>query len=132
MEVDALVQAASEGDLAALEQLIHSGADVDALGSCWTPLHAAIEMENLECVKALIHHGARVDLPANGQSPLAHAVDLAIDGTIQNGGSPGDEPTAIVEFLLARGADPKPGLEVAVRYRNEKLIRLLQSAIATR
>jgi ankyrin repeat protein len=130
MDADALVQAAFNGDLATLRQLLLSGANVDALGPNWTPLHAAIENENVECVKALVQHGARIDLDVNGLTPLAHAVDIAIDGTIQTGGVPGDEPTAIVEFLIAQGADPKPGLEVAEGYGSRKFICLLQAAIA--
>ena len=125
MNNEKLVDAAFAGDLESLKQLIRSGVDLNIQGA----LHAAIENENFECVKVLVEQGAKLDSTTDCWSPLAHAVDIAIDGTMQTGGSQGDEPTKIVEFLLAQGADPKPGLEVAQSYGSKKLIQLLQSAM---
>ncbi len=58
-------------------------------------------------------------------SPLAHAVDIAIDGTIQSGGNLGEEPTDVVRLLLKAGTDPQSALEVACMYKSEKMLELL-------
>ncbi len=61
-------------------------------------------------------------------SPLAHAVDIAIDGTLQRGGHEGDEPTEVITVLLEAGADPEPGLRVARQYGSSKMMELLTLA----
>ncbi|WP_419720059.1 hypothetical protein [Paenibacillus illinoisensis] len=40
-----------------------------------------------------------------GWTALHQAVDLSIDGIIQTGGSPGEEPVDILEYLLDRGVE---------------------------
>jgi ankyrin repeat protein len=130
---DELAKAAFDGDVEAVGRLLDNGADIDAEGHVWNPLHAAIENENVACVQLLIRRGADVERRAAGDlSPLAHAVDIAIDGTIQRGGNPGDEPTEIVNVLLDSGADPKSGLRVARDYGSSKIIELLTSAVMRR
>lgn len=130
--IDDLIQAAFNGDLSRVERLLHAGVDVNAAGAHSTPLHAAIEGEQLECIKVLIRHGADIEKVAGGLTPLAHAVDIAIDGTIQTGGSQGDEPTCVVEFLLSHGANPQSALQVAESYGSRKLTQLLTAAGAAR
>ena len=126
---DELVQAAFEGDVAAVARLLEAGADIDADGRIWNALHAAIENDDVACVRLLLEHGADVDHRAAGDlTPLAHAVDVAIDGTRQNGGD-GDERTDVIELLLDAGADPAPGLKAARGYRAGKLIDLLTAAV---
>jgi ankyrin repeat protein len=124
-----LVQAAFEGRTDDVRRLLDQGVPIDAPGKNWNPLHAAIENEQLECVQLLIARGADVeyvtDLLEAGMTPLAHAVDIAIDGTNQRGGSPWDAPTDIVCALLRAGADPSPGLLVAREYGSEKFLALL-------
>src|SRR5436305_12837502 len=107
---DELSTAAFDGDVEAVRRLLDAGADVNAEGRHWNPLHAAIESHNVACVQLLIRRGADVERLAGNMSPVAHAVDIAVDGTIQAGGRQGDEPTEIIEFLLAAGADPASGL----------------------
>jgi ankyrin repeat protein len=128
--IDEFRDAAFRGKLERLAQLLDAGAEVNSIcgaGGTPTALHAAIEGEQLECVRLLVSRGADVEQSADGQTPLAHAVEIAIDGTIQTGGSPGDEPTEIVELLLAHGANPKSGLEVARVYNNRKLLAVLNA-----
>jgi ankyrin repeat protein len=131
--IDELVQAVFEGDVAEVARLLEAGADVDADGRIWNALHAAIENDDLACVRLLLDHGADVEHRAAGDlSPLAHAVDIAIDGAHQTGGNPGDERTDVIALLLEAGADPGPGLVVARGYRAAKLIDLLTAAVDRR
>ncbi|MDI1240846.1 MAG: ankyrin repeat domain-containing protein [bacterium] len=127
--VHALVQAAFCGNAAEVLSLLDLGVPIDAQdGEGWNALHAAIENEERECISLLIKNGADIARVVNGLTPLAHAVDISIDGTIQTGGSQGDEPVDIVRYLLSVGADPLPGLIVAESYGSQKLIALLSAA----
>jgi ankyrin repeat protein len=123
-----LVQAAFDGNLDEVARLLKGGANVDAEGQCWNPLHAAIENEHSSCVRLLLAHGADVNLRAGHLTPLAHAVDISIDGNNQTGGRPCDEPIEIVQLLVCAGADIEPGLFMARRYQSHKLIQLLEVA----
>jgi len=78
--------------------MLHEGVNIDSKGRVWNALHAAIESEEFDCVKFLIGRGADIECINNNLSPLAHAVDISIDGTIQTGGSSGDEPIDIKEY----------------------------------
>lgn len=122
---DDLVRAAFDGDVEAVARLLDEGADIEAGGGLWNPLHAAIENEQTECVRLLVRRGADVHRCAGDLSPLVHAVDIAIDGTWQRSHALGGEPTDIIEMLLEAGADPAPGLQMAQRYGSEKIIGLL-------
>jgi uncharacterized protein len=126
-----LAQAAFDGNIGRITDLLDAGAPINAKGRNWTPLHAAIENERLDCVELLISRGADIHEESSDFPPIAHAIDIAIDGTIQTDGSPGDEPTAIVELLLSHGANPAAGLRVAREYKSFKLIRLLEAARAS-
>ena len=125
---DDLARAAFDGDTSRVAQLLDAGAPIDAPGRYWTPLHAAIENEQYECVNLLLSRGADVHEDSNEFPPLAHAVDIAIDGTHQTGGLPGDEPVEIIELLLKSGVSPQDGLRVARQYQSQKIIRFLESA----
>jgi uncharacterized protein len=128
-KVQALVRAASAGNEEEISILLDSGVPIDAQdGDGWNALHAAIENERMGCISLLVDNGADLGCVVNGLTPLAHAVDISIDGTIQTGGTPGDEPVDIVRYLLSLGADPLPGLKVAESYASQKLIALLSSA----
>ena len=123
---DDLAQAAFDGDLQQVARLLDAGADINQDGRNWNPLHAAIENANLACVELLIRRGADIEHRAPGDmSPLAHAVDIAIDGTIQNGGNLGEDPTDVVRLLLKAGADPQSALKVARAYGAKKMLELL-------
>lgn len=133
---DELWKAAFDGDFQELIRLLDAGVNIDGedLGRA---LHAAIENENLDCVQLLIHRGADIEHPLTTKArttctPLSHAVDISIDGTIQTGRRPGEEPTEIVNLLLAAGADPGPALKVAQSYQSAKLIELLTRAMNVR
>src|SRR4051794_37121828 len=101
-----LIRAIWREDIRQVESFLDSGANVNVAGSNGqTPLMQAAEMENLGILQLLLARGADVNLPGYfGCTPLHCAVDIAIDGTIQQGGQPGDEPTEVIKFLLARGA----------------------------
>ncbi|HZM91475.1 MAG TPA: ankyrin repeat domain-containing protein [Blastocatellia bacterium] len=130
---DELIKAVFDGDVDAVRRLLDAGDDIDADGRIWNPLHVAIENQNAACVHLLIRRGADIEHSAAGNlSPLAHAVDSAIDGTIQTGGSPGDEPTEIINLLLDAGADSTQALEVAREYESSKIVDLLTSVMKTR
>ena len=95
-----------------------------------TLLMQAAEMENIEIAKLLLSKGADINGQGyNGATPLHIAVDIAIDGTIQSGGKPGDEPTDFISFLLENGADQnikdregKSALDWAISYKSQKII----------
>ena len=123
-----LTDAAFNGKIQDLEQLLDAGEDSDANDGIWNPLHAAIENEHSNCVELLLRHGANVERVCAGLTPLAHAVDIAIDGAIQSGCNLDDEPVGIIAQLLAAGASPVSGLEAARQYENEKIVQLLMSA----
>ena len=128
-----LVQAAFDGNVEEVSRLLDAGADINwGAEHSWNPLHAAIENENLDCVQSLIRCGADIERRARTMTPLAHAVDIAIDGTIQMGGRPDEEPTEAINLLLAAGADPGPALKVAQSYQSAKMMELLTRAMKLR
>jgi ankyrin repeat protein len=129
---DGLSTAAFDGDLDAVARLLDAGGDIAAPGSFSNPLHAAIESDNAACVQLLIRRGANVERCDGELSSLAHAVDSSIQGTIQDGGNPGDEPTEIISLLLEAGADPATGLQLARDYASTKIVNLLTAAIMRR
>ena len=130
---DELIKAVFDGDVDAVRRLLDAGDYIDADGRIWNPLHVAIENQNAACVHLLICRGADIEHRAAGNlSPLAHAVDIAIDGTMQTGGNPGDEPTEIINLLLDAGADRAPALELAREYQSSKIVDILTNAVKRR
>ena len=102
----------------------------------YTALMQATEMENIEIAELLIFKGAVINGQGyEGATPLHIAVDISIDGTIQNGGELGEEPIGFISFLLKNGADQsikdkngKTALDWAISYKPKKIIGLLTSA----
>ncbi len=131
---DQLTHAIWKGDVTLVCTLLARGAspnEVDLRG--WTPLMQAAEMENTEIIEVLLSNGGDPNLAGyEGTTPLHVAVDIAIDGTIQTGGSPGDEPVSIIQRLLAAGANiesrdqrGETPLDLARAYRSNTVIATL-------
>jgi hypothetical protein len=118
-----LEQAAFDGDVESLALLLQKGRGDPELGKA---LHLAIENEQTACVQKLLLAGAPLEHVYWEMTPLTHAVDISIDGTIQGGGRPGNEPTEVIKMLLKLGADRTAGLRLAREYRSEAIIRLLE------
>jgi hypothetical protein len=55
-----LVQAVFSGKVGLVNQLLNYGADINAIGQAWSPLHAAIESQRFFCVAILIRRGGRI------------------------------------------------------------------------
>ena len=130
---ESFIRAAFDGDAPSVLRMLSAGVDINAQGrGIWNALHAAIENEQLECVELLVSRGADLKQVNSGLSPLAHAIDIAVDGTWQTDGHPGDEPTDIVQCLLRAGADPQLELASVKSYDHpsEKLTRVLEAAVA--
>ena len=101
---EALAQASFEGNLDLVASLLRSGADVNAPGRNWNPLHAAIENMEAEVVRYLLESGADPEFECCGIRALHHAIDIEIDSATQaNDGEP-PEP-ALTRILLDAGAD---------------------------
>jgi ankyrin repeat protein len=87
-----LTAAASAGWDETVKALIDGGAFVNAVEHYgWTPLHAAIVIENLATVRVLLENGAKLTADMEGWTPLHIAV---LKGN-----------KSIVELLLANGAE---------------------------
>jgi ankyrin repeat protein len=94
-----------------------------------------LENEQLEVVKFLLRNGADINFKSFEEwTPLHVAVDISIDGTIQAGGSLGEEPTELIKYLLDNGADKnalecngKTPIDIAKDYNSKKIINFLES-----
>jgi beta-lactamase regulating signal transducer with metallopeptidase domain len=90
----ALYEAAEQGDLAEIEDLLRAGANVNAvIRGDGSPLLAAARRGRLDIVTALLNRGAdpNVPVPGDGSALIAAAAGGRLD---------------IVSTLLGRGADP--------------------------
>ncbi len=109
-----LRDAATRGDLAALQALLDAGADVNAASEYGaTALALAADRGQPEAVKILLEHGARVG-----------AVDSFYNSTpilwaAYNG------HTEVVKLLLAAGADSGPAVAMAVERNQPEVIRVV-------
>lgn len=123
-----LFTAAQQGDNKEVKRLLENGANVNA--TCKegkydrpTPLHIAVDCNNLECVRLLIEHGVNVnvkDSRVGGFYPLRKAVFRSVEMMrllLDNGAdadkskalvsAAGEGKTKIVEILLSEyGANP--------------------------
>ncbi len=109
--VSALVLAAHSGHGNVGALLLEHGADPNALGSGYTPLHAAILRSDLNLVKALLAHGADPNLRMTKGTPIRRdTTDWNLPATLI-----GSTPyllaarfleTDIMPVLVAGGASP--------------------------
>jgi ankyrin repeat protein len=103
-ETPPLVTAATDGNAAAVRELVKSGADPNAeYGALnWTPLMHAIHSNQIGSVKALLDSGADVNRTGDDETePRTKQRDVT---PLMMAAGYGYTP--IVEMLLRRGADP--------------------------
>lgn len=133
---DKFIEALWRGNAREIEMLLNSGADVDAESSVgFTPLTQATRMRHLSSARLLLDRGARVNQPDRyGVTPLYLAVDSSIQEMLQAGGKRGEEPTQMIELLLAHGASPlipnrfnQTPLDHAINCHSQKIVDLLKS-----
>jgi ankyrin repeat protein len=123
---DALIMAASKGDLAEvkanLPSYFHEGGDINAgddFGK--TPVHRAAVKNNIEIITYLIERGADINKPdASGITPLMRAAD--------------NENIEVATLLLSKGADinaadseGKTALKLAQYHNLAKMVEFLKS-----
>lgn len=116
-------------------KLITTGIDInEKYGIGIRPIIAAINSGNPKVVEFVVKHGADVNIDEG--NPLNVAIDIAIDGMIQDEKSkPSSESMAIIKTLLENRADlelvnskGKRPVDMILAYaQNEKLFRLLKS-----
>lgn len=134
---DNICRAVANGDIEWVKSLFTRGisANYECIKSSHSLLNIAVENEQLEVIKFLLQNGADINFKSNkGWTPLHVAVDISIDGTIQSGGSPGEEPTELINYLLDNGADKtilecngKTPIDIAKDYNSLKIINLLDN-----
>ena len=134
---DRLNKAIGDEKIDLVKFILDEGADVNETDGLYeTPLMAAAECESEEFVELLVSRGADINGKGHkGNTPLHCAVDMAIDGTIQAGGNPGDEPLNVIQALIRLGADitakndkGQTPLDWARDYQSDKVIKVLDSA----
>ena len=104
---DALIHEVWRQDIAAVQRLLDAGANPNLPGRAWSSAIAcAGENDDTgDIVRVLVGAGADVNIQdEHGQTPLHHAVDMAIDGTIQQNLDEID--WTVVGVYLELGADP--------------------------
>ncbi|AUC76075.1 hypothetical protein CW732_10540 [Olleya sp. Bg11-27] len=128
-DFDKICKAAFEGNLDQLKLLLKNKVELNQKGEFWTPLHSAIENENLDCLKLLLDKGADVEfIGTDGEGfPLDHAVDISVQVNINTGGKEGEENLDIINALLEAGANPKTGIQTAKNYGATKILEKLNS-----
>ncbi|WP_177186475.1 ankyrin repeat domain-containing protein [Paenibacillus sp. CF384] len=103
-------------------------------GQSW--LIIAVENHQKEMIHLLLLNGADINFKSyGGWTPLHATVDNSIDGTIQTGGNPGDEPTEIIRYLIDNGADRnilndegQTPLDIAKDYKSIKIIVFFENS----
>ncbi|MBD0380988.1 ankyrin repeat domain-containing protein [Paenibacillus sedimenti] len=134
---DSICRAVATGNIEYIKFSFLRGISVDykCIKSGHSLLNIAIENEQLEVVRFLLQNGANINLKSiEGWTPLHVAVDVSIDGTIQSGGNPGEEPTEVLKYLLDNGADKnimacngKTPTDIARDYNSQKIINFLEN-----
>jgi ankyrin repeat protein len=125
----------NEFNLETAYRLIQNGADInEAYGIGIRPIIAAINSGNKRILEFVIGNGA--DLNIDDGEPLRNAIDITIDGMIQDGlAEPKNENLEIVKILLAGGADlelknesgKRPVDVITAFSHNQKSFELLKS-----
>ncbi len=122
-KADPIHEAAVDGDVEQVKQLLIGGADVNAPDPNGTPLQWALFANQTRVVRLLLEYGADSNIDGPTGTPLQMAVlsgnTEIVQLLLEHGGNPnrGDRSTPliaatqkgsleIVELLLARGADP--------------------------
>lgn len=133
---DQLNEAIGDERIDLVRSIIEDGADPNGLDRHnETPLMAAAECESEEILELLLSCGAEINTSGHeGNTPLNLAVDISIDGTIQSGGMPGDEPVNVIKALLNNGADlnaknnkGETPLDWAQGYKSKKVFGVLDN-----
>ena len=97
--------AAFHGKLDRIEQLLRTGANIEARHESWKPLHAAIENWQTDAVHLLLDRGANPNALIDGWTPLFHALELEWD--VASNRTPFEAPVPeLSAILIRRGADP--------------------------
>lgn len=81
-KVDCILAAIANNDLAAVEEMLKNGADINKPNKFYkeTPLNFAVRSEHVDCVKFLLQHGAdKTRRDVWGKSPLENAMRLGYD-----------------------------------------------------
>lgn len=121
-------------DFDQVKRLIEKHDDFNAQAkNGYTILMQASEAENKEIFDLILSKGADINGKGyNGSTPIHIAVDISIDGIIQNVGEQGDEPMDFILHLLSKGADPsikdndgKSALDWAKSYNAQKIMAAL-------
>lgn len=126
----AFVEACNRQNLAAAQELLEKGADIDATRDGETALRIAAYRGYLSVVRWLIGRGATADLQdALRRTALQRVVDQAVGNSAEL-----QHRMDIVEFLLAAGADINSmtsrrltPLHIASLHGSEEIVRLLLS-----
>jgi ankyrin repeat protein len=132
----ALLYAAREGCAECARVLVEGGADIDLAGSRGvTPLIMALDNLHFDTAAYLLDAGAAVDVwDWWGRTPLYMAVDM---NTLPRGGRPDRASTdatpsiALVERILARGANPNSQLKLLPPYRERGADRGCDALLVT-
>lgn len=115
-----LVYASKLGLTALVERLLQEDTDIDACGSEYNALQAAVYICRVEIIELLLINGANV----NARGPRGNALELACE-------KPGNE--VVVQMLLDAGADVNAACQEfalcgASRNGDEKVVRMLINA----
>jgi ankyrin repeat protein len=119
----ALAEASMHGDLATMQALLKSGADVNAAGPFGTPaLHWRVDAEDVAGVKLLLQAGANANARTDRDiSPLSLAIgtgNAEIVGLLLNAGADANqlEPTGETQLMMASQAGVVPVVQDLLRH----------------